>query len=109
MENSFLHRRSGGLRKQNYFLSSSMGFSLRSQHVPSGQQAPLWSREMRVTPSSKKSKAKGWRDTPWLRALAALPEVLSSVPSNHMVSQNHIEWNLMACRHSCKQPSHTLK
>ena len=26
----------------------------------------------------------------WLRALAALLEVLSSVPSNHMVTQNHL-------------------
>jgi hypothetical protein len=25
-----------------------------------------------------------------LRALTALPEVLSSVPSNHMVAQNHL-------------------
>ena len=26
----------------------------------------------------------------WLRALTALPEVLSSVPSNHMVAHNHL-------------------
>jgi hypothetical protein len=26
----------------------------------------------------------------WLRALAVLPEVLSSIPSNHMVSYNHL-------------------
>jgi hypothetical protein len=25
----------------------------------------------------------------WLRALAALPEVLSSIPSNHMVARDH--------------------
>jgi hypothetical protein len=25
----------------------------------------------------------------WLRALTALPEVLSSIPRNHMVAQNH--------------------
>jgi hypothetical protein len=25
----------------------------------------------------------------WLRALTALPEVLSSIPSNHMVAHNH--------------------
>jgi hypothetical protein len=30
-----------------------------------------------------------------LRALAALPEVLSSIPSNHMVAHNHLEWDLM--------------
>jgi len=26
----------------------------------------------------------------WLRALAALPEVLSSIPSNHMVAHSHL-------------------
>ena len=26
----------------------------------------------------------------WLRALAVLPEVLNSVPSNHMVPPNHL-------------------
>ena len=31
----------------------------------------------------------------WLRALTALPEVLSSIPSNHMVAHNHLEWDLM--------------
>jgi hypothetical protein len=28
--------------------------------------------------------------TQWLRALTALPEVLSSIPSNHMVAFNHL-------------------
>ena len=27
----------------------------------------------------------------WLRALTALPEVLSSNPSNHMVAHNHLQ------------------
>jgi hypothetical protein len=26
----------------------------------------------------------------WLRALAALPEVLSSIPSNHIVAHNYL-------------------
>jgi len=26
----------------------------------------------------------------WLRALTALPEVLSSIPSNHMVAHDHL-------------------
>jgi hypothetical protein len=26
----------------------------------------------------------------WLRTLTALPEVLSSIPSNHMMSHNHL-------------------
>jgi len=30
-----------------------------------------------------------------LRALAALPEVLSSIPSNHMVVHNHLQWDLV--------------
>jgi hypothetical protein len=28
-----------------------------------------------------------------LKALAALPEVLSSNPSNHMVAHNHLQWD----------------
>ena len=31
----------------------------------------------------------------WLRAMSALPEVLSSVPSNHMVDHNHLYWDGM--------------
>jgi hypothetical protein len=31
----------------------------------------------------------------WLRALTALSEVLSSIPSNHMVAHNHLQWDLM--------------
>ena len=43
-----------------------------------------------------------------LRALAALPEVLSSIPSNHMVAHNHLIYNeiwcfLLACRNTCRQ------
>jgi hypothetical protein len=30
-----------------------------------------------------------------LRALTALPEVPSSIPSNHMVAHNHLEWDLV--------------
>jgi hypothetical protein len=30
-----------------------------------------------------------------LRALTDLPEVLSSIPSNHMVAHNHLYWDLM--------------
>ena len=32
----------------------------------------------------------------WLRALAALPEDLSSIPSNYMVVQNHLYCDLMS-------------
>jgi len=30
-----------------------------------------------------------------LRALTALLEVLSSIPSNHMVAHNHLKWDLV--------------
>ena len=33
--------------------------------------------------------------TQWLRALASLPEVLSSIPSTHMVTYHHLQWGLM--------------
>ena len=31
----------------------------------------------------------------WLRALTALPEVLNSISSNHMVAYNHLYWDSM--------------
>jgi hypothetical protein len=34
--------------------------------------------------------------TQQLKALTVLPEVLSSIPSNHMVAHNHLQWNLMS-------------
>ena len=30
-----------------------------------------------------------------LRAPTALPKVLNSIPSNHMVAHNHLQWDLM--------------
>jgi hypothetical protein len=42
----------------------------------------------------KHERSKGWRDGS-VRALTALPEVLSSIPSNHMVAHNHLQWDLM--------------
>ena len=31
----------------------------------------------------------------WLRAVTAIPEVLSSIPSNHMVAHHHLQWDQM--------------
>jgi hypothetical protein len=31
----------------------------------------------------------------WLRAPTALPEVLSSIPSNHMMAHNNLQWGLV--------------
>ena len=39
----------------------------------------------------------------WLRALTALPEVLSSIPSNHKVSHSHLEWDLMPSSGVCEK------
>jgi hypothetical protein len=41
---------------------------------------------------SKKKKVLRWAGeiAQWLGALTALPEVLSSIPSNHMVAHNHL-------------------
>jgi hypothetical protein len=45
---------------------------------------------------NKKEKQQGAGEmAQWLRALTALPEVLSSIPSNHMVAHNHLEWDPM--------------
>ena len=37
-----------------------------------------------------KSEGEGLEMAQWLRALTALPEVLSSIPSNHMGAHNHL-------------------
>jgi hypothetical protein len=38
----------------------------------------------------------GWRDGSAVKkALTALPEILSSIPSNHMVVHNHLKWDPM--------------
>ena len=46
-----------------------------------------------------------------LRALAALPEVLSSVPTNHMVAHNHLQQDLMPSSgmHMYMQIEHSYK
>jgi hypothetical protein len=31
----------------------------------------------------------------WLSILTALPDILSSIPSNHVVARNHWQWDLM--------------
>jgi hypothetical protein len=43
----------------------------------------------------KKNDSRAGEMAQWLRALTALPEVLSSNPSNHMVAHNHLYWDLM--------------
>jgi len=40
--------------------------------------------------AGKMVKAGAGEMAQWLRALTALPEVLSSDPSNHMVAHNHL-------------------
>ena len=34
--------------------------------------------------------------TQQVRALTALPKVVSSIPSNHMVAHNHLQWDPMS-------------
>ena len=41
-------------------------------------------------PDSKIQRAGAGEMAQWLRALTALPEVLSSIPSNRMVAHNHL-------------------
>ena len=50
---------------------------------------------MNTTSNSRKSHMGAGEMAQRLRALAALPEVLSSIPSNHIVAHNHLQWGLM--------------
>ena len=43
----------------------------------------------------KKNAVQAGKMAQWLKALIALPEVLSLIPRNHMVAHNHLEWDLM--------------
>jgi hypothetical protein len=57
-----------------------------------------------VSKNQKKKKKKkmfqikddinGWRDGSMVKS-TVLPEVLSLIPSNHMVAHNHLQWDLM--------------
>jgi hypothetical protein len=40
-----------------------------------------------------KNSSKAGEVAQWLRAQTALPEVLSSIPSNYMVAPNHLKWD----------------
>jgi hypothetical protein len=44
-----------------------------------------------------------------LRALTALPEVLSSIPSNHMVAHNHLFWDPMPSSGVSEDSTHIYK
>jgi hypothetical protein len=46
-------------------------------------------------PSSLRVPTRAREKAQWLRALTFLPEVLSSLPSNHMVAHNHLQYDLM--------------
>jgi hypothetical protein len=46
-------------------------------------------------PHLKKIKVGAGEMAQWIRALTVFPEVLSSIPSNHMVVHNHQWWDLM--------------
>ena len=46
--------------------------------------------ERAVAKAASRVHLRGWRDGSAVRTLAALPEVLSSIPSNHMVAHNHL-------------------
>jgi len=44
-----------------------------------------------------------------LGALTVLPEVLSSIPSNHMVAHNHLQWDLMTSSNVSEDSDGVLK
>ena len=71
------------------FWEAEAGRSLSLRLAWSIEQAPGQPGLHRETLSLKKTKWAG-EMAQWLRALPALPEVLSSTPSIHMVAHNHL-------------------
>jgi hypothetical protein len=64
--------------------TSSLHYTHLYIHIPARTAAFLRADELKSTMSGAGEMAQ------WLRALAALPEVLSSIPRNHMVAHNHL-------------------
>ena len=52
--------------------------------------------------NKKDQNSRAGKIAQWLRALTALPKVLSSISQNHVVAHDA----LMSCRHICKQSTH---
>ena len=72
-----------------------------------GYSQALW--EKRVTWSKRKNGR--WRAGEmgqWVRALTALPKVLSSNSSNHIVAHNHLWWDLMPSSGVSEDSYHVL-
>jgi hypothetical protein len=77
----------------NFFTQCTMIF-FPPQLLPDPFQPPIYS-ALKVW-EKRKWNMQNSRMAEQLRVLAALPEFMSSIPSNHMVSHNYLWWDLMS-------------
>ena len=77
------------LRQKDGELEINLGhteFQVRLSH----RKRPGLGGKKREREKKKKGRKGAGEMAQWLRALSTLPEVLSSIPSNHMVAHNHL-------------------
>jgi hypothetical protein len=67
---------------------ASLVYRMSSRTAGAIQRNPVSKNKTKPKPNKKNYRAEEM--TQWLRALTALPEVLSSIPSNHVVTHNHL-------------------
>ncbi|GAB1285019.1 Cytochrome P450 20A1 [Apodemus speciosus] len=94
-----IKERKGGNFSQHTFIDSLVQGNLNEQQPDPGGQCVILSGRLRnnckariisLVPLSKEADEGAGEMAQWLRALTAPPEVLSSIPSNHMVAHNHL-------------------
>jgi hypothetical protein len=65
---------------------ASLVYRVSSRTARNTQRNPASKNQIKIKEEKKK---RAGEMVQWLRALTALPKVLSSIPSNHMVAHNH--------------------
>jgi hypothetical protein len=77
----------GGRGRQISEFKASLVYKVSSRTARAIQRNPVLEK---LKPKQNKKMMLAGEMAQWLRALPALPKVLSSNPSNHMVAHNHL-------------------
>jgi hypothetical protein len=83
----------GGRGRQISEFKASLVYKVSSRTARATQRNPVSKNKQNKTKQNKTKTVFPWGPgemAQWLRELTALPEVLSSISSNHMVAHNHL-------------------